>query len=125
MVAGGFDEHYNPRCMVLVTEKVGKCIEEEEDKLFVDDVELDQQDILTLKEHALKGLNQIHACGIVHEDPAIRNLRVEIEGGQISHVWFIDFGMAWKTLYDEKKAQSKASWEGMLQHFIDQSSENI
>ena len=61
VVAGGFDEYFSPRCMVLVTEKVGKCVEEEEDRLFADDVDLDQQDMLKLKEHALEGLNQI--CG--------------------------------------------------------------
>ena len=77
-----------------------------------------------LKEKAVEGLEQIHTCDIVHEDPAMQNLRVEIEDGKISHAWFIDFGKAWLTYSDENKVHSKTMWELMLQELIDQSSDH-
>ena len=55
VVAGGFDEKFCPRCMVFVKKKVGKCEEKEEDRSFVDNAELDRQDMLKLKNISWKG----------------------------------------------------------------------
>lgn len=61
----------------------------------MDGRELGREEVEAVRDMALKGLERIHACGVVHNDARIPNLRVEMKDGKVDRVWWIDFGLGW------------------------------
>ena len=93
VVASGLDKWYTNGGRILITEKVGEEVSRTTDALYVGKRKLSRFESSQMLQSALQGLEQIHACNIVHCDIVLRNLRAESIDGRM-HVWWLDFGMS-------------------------------
>lgn len=108
MVVGGFENWYTVAAMVLVVEKLGHGLVSRGSQLYLDGNKLSDEEEKEIMVKPLEALEAVHACGVVHGDHKIDNIRLEKKNGKL-HAWFIDFGLASTTDCEERKEQDKRS----------------
>ena len=113
MVVAGLERYYTPSAMVLITEKVGMLVEEEDDgRILVDGQELDEENLRVFEEKGLEGLRTLHEHSVVHYDSAARNTRVEMRDGKIDRVWWVDLGDACEIDEEAGKVRDAEGYRG-------------
>lgn len=82
--------------VVLITEYVGQEVGMDADgNILVGGNVLSEEDIHSLRNAAQKSISEIHSCGVLHGDLALRNLRaqkVQEHGTSSWKAWWLDLG---------------------------------
>lgn len=83
---------------VLVIERVGEHVKSCHGRLQVGGRQITTADCQQLRDSAVKGLQVLHSCGVIHRDVEVRNLRAERVGDGDEdgfwRTWWVDLGLA-------------------------------
>eukprot|EP00172_Hildenbrandia_rubra_P002083 Plantae.Rhodophyta-Hildenbrandia_rubra.ctg27409.p1 GENE.Plantae.Rhodophyta-Hildenbrandia_rubra.ctg27409~~Plantae.Rhodophyta-Hildenbrandia_rubra.ctg27409.p1 ORF type:complete len:541 (+),score=83.74 Plantae.Rhodophyta-Hildenbrandia_rubra.ctg27409:1803-3425(+) len=103
VIVAGVDTYYNTDYMCIVRESVGVRLKSTEEGIVAGEEKLKEEAVQILKEKAKEALGRIHDCNVIHGDPRLENIVVEMRHGKISRLWWIDFGMAYECAHKAMK----------------------